>query len=207
MWVCLDKIAEIERKIHVMCETHESSEIPWIPAPFASSLAAAPSKNSPCWVKSQPAQGKRASAGLVGKRALRRFDSIYFVAWGLVCMVLDETKRFFTVRWGQAEPWIRHHNPQLSMSRIRQAICARLAASATRLKSRRNVSVPGCFAGGGRGGTNCCDADCDAIDVVELERDVIGASIVVDPVAVLSSCRDLQRIVGFRSQKSASRRV
>lgn len=51
------------------------------------------------------------------------------------------------------------------MSRIRQAICARFAASATRFKSRRNVSVPACFVGCGRGGTNFCDGDeCDPID-------------------------------------------
>ena len=39
----------------------------------------------------------------------------------------------------------------LSMSRIKQAICARLAASATRLRSRMKISVLACFVGGGGG--------------------------------------------------------
>jgi hypothetical protein len=51
--------------------------------------------------------------------------------------------------------------PMLSMSRMRQAICARLAASATRLKSRRKASVfdddSDCCRGAG--GTNDCDGD------------------------------------------------
>jgi hypothetical protein len=74
------------------------------------------------------------------------------------------------------------------MSRIRHAICARLAASATRLKSRRNTSVLGCFVGWGHGGTKACDGDdCveddEAIDELLLLRcaamgDEMGASIV-----------------------------
>lgn len=61
---------------------------------------------------------------------------------------------------------LAYESPQPSMSRIRQAICARLAASATRLKSRRNVSVPDCLAcWGGWGGTKACEGDdCEAVD-------------------------------------------
>lgn len=40
--------------------------------------------------------------------------------------------------------------------------------------------MPGCRAGGGRGGTNCCDGDdCDAVEAVELVCDLMGASILV----------------------------
>ncbi|KAI5927051.1 hypothetical protein F4810DRAFT_707004 [Camillea tinctor] len=41
-----------------------------------------------------------------------------------------------------------------SMSRISTAICARLAASATRFRSRMKTSVLGVFCAGGGGGAN-----------------------------------------------------
>ena len=70
----------------------------------------------------------------------------------------------------------------LSMSRIRQAICARFAASATSVKSFRKESVEADFIAGGGGGTmvvgDCCDEG--RADVCCDIGDVMGAFIVED---------------------------
>lgn len=60
-----------------------------------------------------------------------------------------------------------YYSPTLSKSRISTAIWARLAASATSVKSLRKTSVEGALGGFGAGGTillvgDCCVDDCMA---------------------------------------------
>lgn len=59
-------------------------------------------------------------------------------------------------RWGVGDGQIASQMPTASRSRISMAICARLAASATRLKSRRKGEVASVRGGGGEGGWYCC---------------------------------------------------
>ena len=63
-----------------------------------------------------------------------------------------------------------------SISRISTAICARFAASATRLKSRRKgeVSVLCCGGGTCAAGCFCCGADVGPLEEEEFE-DEVGA--------------------------------
>jgi hypothetical protein len=75
--------------------------------------------------------------------------------------------------------------PKASMSRIKTAICARLAASATRFRSRMKVSVPGDLGACGAGGTklpavgDCCAEVPLEPEAEERPADVIGAFIVM----------------------------
>jgi len=65
--------------------------------------------------------------------------------------------------------------PTASKSRMRTAICARFAASATKLKSRRNGDVASavlCWVGGGCG-CCCCwgGTDVEALDSADVDVD------------------------------------
>ena len=66
----------------------------------------------------------------------------------------DDSKTAF--RWRAS---IYEDMPTLSKSRIMTAICARLAASATRVKSLRKVSVEGALTSTGAGGIILLDGD------------------------------------------------
>src|SRR4051812_3169203 len=84
----------------------------------------------------------------------------------------------------------------LSMSRNKTAICARLAASATRVKSFRKISVEGLVGGRGRGGAindvgDGCDED--TADACCDIGDVIGASIFrSECVEFFECCRQVE---------------
>jgi hypothetical protein len=67
-----------------------------------------------------------------------------------------------------------HFNPTLSKSRISTAICARFAASATRVKSFKNTSVDAVLAGFGAGGTILLVGDCCVEGMVELDVDRVS---------------------------------
>lgn len=70
-----------------------------------------------------------------------------------------------------SEPYDESATP--SISRISTAICARFAASATRLKSRRNGDVSCLCCGGGGCAAGCCfGADVGPLDVEEVEEEV-----------------------------------
>ena len=71
------------------------------------------------------------------------------------------------------------------MSRINTAICARFAASATRVKSFRKASVEVDLTCTGRGGTMLVEGDwCvdDIIDVCVVVGEVMGAFILGDGI-------------------------
>lgn len=71
-----------------------------------------------------------------------------------------------------------YDRPTLSRSRIRTAICARFAASATSVKSLRNMSVEADLVCGGCGGTILLKGDCwveGSADVCCVVGDVMGA--------------------------------
>lgn len=70
-----------------------------------------------------------------------------------------------------------YFSPTLSKSRISTAICARFAASATRVKSFKNTSVDGVLTGFGAGGTILLVGDCCVEGMV---LDVDRVSIVVE---------------------------
>lgn len=64
-----------------------------------------------------------------------------------------------------------YFSPTLSKSRISTAICARFAASATRVKSFRNTSVDAVLTGFGAGGTILLVGDCCVEDMLlEVDR-------------------------------------
>lgn len=91
---------------------------------------------------------------------LLRFPILLRTALGLGSIRRQRRERHLggggeTVRGWRSERWKGNYEiPMLSMSRIKQAICARLAASATRLRSRIKTSVLACFTSlvGGGGG-------------------------------------------------------
>lgn len=59
------------------------------------------------------------------------------------------------------------YNPTLSKSRMSTAICARFAASATRVKSFKKTSVEAALVGAGTGGTILLLGDCCVEDMAE----------------------------------------
>jgi hypothetical protein len=66
-----------------------------------------------------------------------------------------------------------YFSPTLSKSRISTAICARFAASATRVKSFKNTSVDAVLAGLGAGGTILLVGDC-CIEAMLLDVDRVS---------------------------------